>query len=43
MEDGQWFDGRAHGVFRKWNEQGNLVEVIRYKNGELTEVILEKP
>jgi antitoxin component YwqK of YwqJK toxin-antitoxin module len=41
-ENGQWFDGRAHGVFQKWNEKGNLIEVIRYKNGELTEVILEK-
>lgn len=40
-EQGQWFDGRANGLFRSWNEQGKLIKVIRYKNGELIEIILE--
>jgi antitoxin component YwqK of YwqJK toxin-antitoxin module len=41
-EEGQWFDGRPNGVFRKWSEKGQLIKVVRYKNGELIEVILEE-
>ena len=42
-EEGQWFDGKASGVFRRWNEKGSLFNVSRYKNGQLIEVILDKP
>ena len=42
-EEGQWFDGKASGVFRRWNEKGDLFNISRYKNGQLTEVILDKP
>ena len=42
QKEGQWFDGRANGVFKEWDEQGVLREVIRFKNGELSEIILEK-
>jgi antitoxin component YwqK of YwqJK toxin-antitoxin module len=41
-EEGQWFNGRANGIFKKWNLQGQLEQVIRFKNGEIIEVILEK-
>ena len=40
-EQGQWFDGRAHGVFKSWDQKGNLKKMSRYKNGELIEIILE--
>ena len=42
-EEGQWFDGRANGVFKEWNNLGELEKVIRFKNGDIIEVILEKP
>lgn len=40
-EQGQWFDGLENGVFREWDEQGKPLKVVRYKNGQLIEVILE--
>ena len=42
-EEGHWFDGRANGVFKEWNNFGELKKVIRFKNGEIIEVIFEKP
>ena len=42
-EEGHWFDGRANGVFKEWSNLGELEKVIRFKNGEIIEVILEKP
>lgn len=42
-EEGQWFDGTENGVFRKWNEDGRITKIIRYKNGQITEVILDSP
>jgi antitoxin component YwqK of YwqJK toxin-antitoxin module len=41
-EEGHWFDGRANGVFKEWSSLGELEKVIRFKNGEIVEVILEK-
>jgi antitoxin component YwqK of YwqJK toxin-antitoxin module len=41
-EQGQWFDGKANGVFREWDEQGKPLKVVRYKNGQIIEVILEE-
>ena len=40
-EQGQWFDGLENGVFQEWDEQGKPLKVVRYKNGQLIEVILE--
>ena len=40
-EEAQWFDGRPNGVFRQWDEKGELSNVVRYKNGQLIEVILD--
>ena len=42
-KEGQWFDGRENGVFKEWNNMGEPVKVIRFKNGEIIEVILDKP
>ena len=41
QEEGQWFDGMENGIFRKWNKEGALTQIIRYKNGQITEVILD--
>ena len=42
-EEGQWFAGKANGVFREWNENGETLKVVRYKNGQLVDIIYEKP
>ena len=41
QEEGQWFDGMENGIFRKWNKEGVPTQIIRYKNGQITEVILD--
>lgn len=38
-EEGQWFDNRANGLMRSWDEQGRLSKAVRYKNGDLIEVL----
>ena len=35
----QWFDGKEDGLFREWNEEGQLLKALRYKQGELIEVL----
>jgi len=42
-EEGQWFAGKANGVFREWKENGETLKVVRYKNGQLVDIIYEKP
>ena len=42
-EEGQWFAGNANGVFREWNERGEMLKVVRYKSGQLIDVIYERP
>ena len=37
--EGQWFDGKEDGLFREWNEEGQLLKAVRYKSGELIEVL----
>lgn len=38
-EESQWFDGLANGIIRTWGEDGRLTRAVRYKKGELIEVI----
>ena len=38
-EESQWFDGLANGIIRTWSEDGRLIRAVRYKKGELIEVI----
>ena len=35
----QWFDGKEDGLFREWSEGGQLLKALRYKRGELIEVL----
>ena len=35
----QWFDGKEDGLFREWGEEGQLLKALRYKQGELIEVL----
>ena len=37
--EGQWFDGKEDGLFREWNEEGQLLKAVKYKSGELIEVL----
>ena len=38
--ESHWFDGKRNGVFRIWNEQGELLSAKRYKEGNLVEDLL---
>ena len=38
-EEGQWFNNQANGMMREWDEKGRLTKAVRYKNGELIEVL----
>ena len=38
-EESQWFDGLANGIIRTWSEDGKLIRAVRYKKGELIEII----
>ena len=38
-EESQWFDGLANGIIRTWDKEGGLIRAVRYKKGELIEVI----
>jgi len=38
-EEGQWFNNLANGLMRTWNEDGKLTKALRYKSGELIEVL----
>ncbi len=35
----QWFDGKEDGLFREWTEEGQILKALRYKRGELIEVL----
>jgi hypothetical protein len=35
----QWFDGKEDGLFREWDDEGQLLKALRYKRGELIEVL----
>lgn len=35
----QWFDGLEDGLFREWNEEKQLLRAVKYKRGELIEVL----
>ena len=41
-EEGQWFDGMKNGTFKEWNSSGHLIQVLKFKNDELIEVILDE-
>jgi len=30
-----WKDGKSHGVFKEWDEDGKLIKKATWKNGEL--------
>ena len=38
-EEGQWFENQANGMMRAWDKGGKLTKAVRYKNGELVEVL----
>ena len=38
-EEGQWFNNRANGLMRSWDKDGKISKAVRYKNGELIEVL----
>jgi len=38
-EEGQWFNNRANGLMRSWDQDGKISKAVRYKNGELIEVL----
>lgn len=38
-EEGQWYNNRANGLMRVWDEDGKLSKAVRYKNGDLIEVL----
>lgn len=38
-EEGQWFDNQANGLMRSWDEEGKLLKAVRYKNGQLIEIL----
>ncbi len=40
-EESHWFDGQADGIMRIWTEKGALEKILRYKRGQLIEVIKE--
>ena len=40
-EESHWFDGMAEGVMKTWNEDGILQRIVRFKRGELIEVLQE--
>ena len=38
-EEGQWFENQANGLMRTWDNTGKLTKAVRYKKGELIEVL----
>jgi hypothetical protein len=38
-EEGQWFNDKANGLMRSWDEEGKLLRAVRYKNGDLIEIL----
>lgn len=39
--EGKWFDGMENGVFRDWDEKGKMLRMVRYKNGQMIENLME--
>ena len=40
QNEGHWFDGQRNGVFRTWDDKGDIVSAKRYKEGNLIEDLL---
>lgn len=40
-EEGQWFDGLANGIMSTWDEEGRPKRIVRYKRGDLIEILKE--
>ena len=40
-EESHWFDGLANGLMTHWTETGEIKRVLRYKKGDLIEVLKE--
>ncbi len=40
-EEGQWFDGLANGIMSTWDEEGRPERIVRYKKGDLIEILTE--
>jgi hypothetical protein len=38
-EEGQWFNNQANGLMRSWDTAGKLSKAVRYKKGELIEIL----
>ena len=38
-EEGQWFNNKANGLMRMWDKDGKLTKAVRFKNGELIEIL----
>ena len=40
-EESHWFDGLAEGIMKTWTEEGKAKRILRFKKGELIEVLKE--
>lgn len=40
-EESQWFDGQPDGIMQTWNQEGDIQRIVRFKRGELIEVLKE--
>ena len=40
-EQSHWFDGLANGIMTNWKETGEIDRIVRYKKGDLSEVVKE--
>ena len=40
-EESHWFDGQPDGIMQTWDQEGEVQRIIRFKRGELIEVLKE--
>lgn len=40
-EESHWFDGQPDGTMQTWNQEGDVQRIVRFKRGELIEVLKE--
>jgi antitoxin component YwqK of YwqJK toxin-antitoxin module len=40
-EESHWFDGQPDGIMQTWNQEGEVQRIVRFKRGELIEVLKE--
>lgn len=40
-EESHWFDGQPDGIMQTWKEEGEVQRIVRFKRGELIEVLKE--